>query len=428
MTISSRSSLSAAIALVLATMSIGTDALAQPAPSSSTPTAAQIEQRADLLKKAARLVRLEIDKIWDNSRGGAGGYNSIGFTDDSVIVRWKGAVPANVQAAIDNARTIAPITVQPVAHSRIDLKTAARQITDPVSDRQAFHTIWAVNNNSLLVEVAPGRNASALSAALPVVDVPVEVVEAEPIKLSQAAAPDDPTWEEVQYPGRWYDIPRFSGGSRFQAISSDGRSIRHECTTGFGVYVRGIKLILTAAHCVGTSDWIRTPNLRGKNPPNPVWMGNGFFDNRKHDLALVWSPGASAYIWDGPSVKDHVRKKVADWDYIWESDSLCQSGTKSGTICNLKPTGRWAVSFEGKDSDGNPITIEDLVELERDGGGPSSQHGDSGGPVYLNRPDGKTIVAKGISSAVNETLPERMYVQDFATVHRDFRAVPIVSP
>src|SRR5690349_3931505 len=210
--------------------------------SSSTPTAStsQTDRQSELLKKAAKQVRLEIDKNWNNYLGGSDGFNSIGFTADTVIIHWSGAVPANVTKAIERARRIAPVRVQVAQYSRIQLKAAARRIgnhIDGLAATESMHSIYVVNNNSIRVEVTPGYDTFAAKAALPEVGVPVEVTEGEPIELT-SRSDDSAPWK---------------GGAFFHSLR-DGR-VRAGCTTGFGVYQSGHKYILTAAHCATAPDW-----------------------------------------------------------------------------------------------------------------------------------------------------------------------------
>ena len=86
-------------------------------------------EQATAMKEQARFVQAA-DKITDVvDTTNPSGYTSVELSDGAVTVWWKGAVPSNVQQAIDDARAIAPVVVSQAAYSKAELVAREDQLS-----------------------------------------------------------------------------------------------------------------------------------------------------------------------------------------------------------------------------------------------------------------------------------------------------------
>jgi hypothetical protein len=337
------------------TVGPGVPANAGPAPNTAAAERLRTLRQVPLVN-AATIVRTAAEA------SGADGLSSIAIEETSVVVRWKGghrALPANVTAAIERARTIAPLRVADAAFSISELRAASAQLETQLSADPAFHGIRARPDGSGLIVKFDGP--AATSRTLSSVGVPTTVsIE-----------------ERLQPISRGNDGSPWSGGA--QIINT---SIGAGCTSGFGVNTPGGPAILSAGHC--------------GQPGNRITDGSGEFigniggDDNTFDVLVIPTSAVSNRMYVG-GANSNQQLTVAGAGAPFVGERLCQSGNTSanavgGQICNLQ------VQFEGTDS-------QRLWEARQLDGQVAARPGDSGGPVYLDRGDG-TVLARGTTTRV----------------------------
>ncbi|GAA1763070.1 hypothetical protein GCM10009681_37670 [Luedemannella helvata] len=306
------------------------------------------------------------------------GYAGIGLTGDHVTLWWKGRLPATVASAVSAARGVAPVVVATAAHSRTELRAAARTARAATAGSGAEIKL-AADGSGLLLAVDP----KAAAPATPTVDVPVKVVRQARLKPRSR---DD-------------DTPLWRGGT----IMWNGPG----CTAGFGVKdAAGATYILTAAHCgqVG-STWT---DGAGET------IGTLTARNQPHDVALISTPVAGNTVYTG-GINDEQQAVVSGSTEVYPGQLLCQSGrtmaaNTGGPMCNIE------VRFHYTDE-------EDLVEATQLDGLEVAYSGDSGGPVYALGPD-NTILAAG---TLTRSGGAGLGFQDFATARDDFGVEPLTG-
>ncbi|SCL13719.1 Cellulose binding domain-containing protein [Micromonospora nigra] len=307
-------------------------------------------------------------------RGGARGFAGLGLVDDHVTLWWKGALPADVRAAVATARRIAPVEVVAARYSRVELSAAATRLA-PVTDRHdAVHRVrLRADGSGVEVAVEPGIAVPAL----PATGVPTAVVRTE----------------ELAPRSREDDAAPWSGGARIWAGAG--------CTSGFGVRDAGSTdtYVLSAGHCGDLgAQW-----TDGAGEP----IGVQTHRNADHDTMLITTASPGGHLYVGGS-HDNVRARVVGWTEVFPGQLLCQSGATSAwtigrPVCNLR------VEFHYDDR-------EDLVEATQLDGEDSARGGDSGGPVYAVNADG-TVLAAGTTT---RSAGPGFGFQDFATARDDY--------
>ncbi|MBE1491015.1 cellulose binding domain-containing protein [Plantactinospora soyae] len=310
------------------------------------------------------------------------GYAGLGLVKGHVTLWWKGTVPADVTRAVDSARRIAEVKVEPAAYSGTELKTAAAKVSRVVASdpTDAAHTVRIKTDGSGL-QVAVDTSAGAKVPALPNTGVKTHSVAAKKPKLHATRDDDEAPW---------------NGGA---GISRDGPGV--DCTAGFGVRHAGTNTpyVLTAAHCgeLGSlwSDGVNEP------------IGTMVQRHVDHDTALISAESAGKYMYVGGQY-DETKVPVVGWTQVFPGQLLCQSGYTTSwvvghPICNLE------VQFHYTDR-------QDLVEATQLDGLESGYGGDSGGPVYMVNPDGSVLAAGTHTSGAGPGIG----FQDFATARADF--------
>ena len=188
----------------------------------------------------------------------------------------------------------------------------------------------------------------------------------------------------------------FTAGARISAAS--------ECTSGFSWTSQGTPAMLTAGHCAPNGGTVTVPG----GAFGSVTSGSG--ENWATGTGTVHFPGDTVYRGDLAMVKvtapgttqgriyvggptSGTRKAVGA---IWTrsplvADAFCTGGAYSGEQCGWTVAAINADVLVGADLARNVSVSSAKV-------GTCLQPGDSGGPVYTNRVDGK-VTAKGVVSA-----------------------------
>jgi hypothetical protein len=354
-----------AAALAVAT-TMGPLPAAHGAPAVSQPTTWQRMLAQQPFIHAAEVIQAEV-------RDGAyPGFAGLVLEDDHVALWWKGAVPAEITAAVHQAS--AKVEIESARYSNAELKAAAAVID--ARRGKEVHAIKVPADGSGLV--LGTTSAAATRALTSIVDVPVRTV---------VEAPLEPV-------SRQNDSPPWKGGA---TIVLGGTAA---CTSGFSVRDgNNARYLLTAGHC-------GNPGARVTDPTGE-FIGNVGAKHADHDIMLIPTGNVvnQQYLGGGDS---STTTPVRGWGDVFTNEILCQSGVTSaretgGPVCNIR------VLFFYADR-------EDLVEGEQQDGQPAARPGDSGGPVYGPSSAGG-VIAKG---TVTRTAGARIGFQDFRTANRDF--------
>lgn len=317
------------------------------------------------------------------------GYAGLGLVDGHVTLWWKGAVPADITAAVKSVEKLAEVRVEPAKYSGKELKAAAAKLRRVVAKDQsdAAHTVRIKTDGSGL-EVAVDTTGGARVPALPATGVKTNTVAAK---------------KPQQHATRFDDVAPWTGGAR---LWNGGGAL---CTSGFGVrdLADNTPYVLTAAHC---------------GPLGGEWFDGvgdpiGFMVKRHgpHDVALLSAASAGSDVYVG-GLHESTKVPVAGWTEVVPGQILCQSGQttaeiKGAPICNLE------VQFHYTDE-------QDLVEATQLDGEESGYGGDSGGPLYQVNPDGSVLAAGTHTSGLGSGIG----FQDFATMRDDFGdIVPVTA-
>lgn len=332
------------------------------------PTTWQLMLAQQPLIAAADVIQAEVD------RGADAGFAGIVLEEDHVALWWKGAVPAEITAAVEKAEATAPVAIERATHSNAELRAAAARIGERRG--KEVHAIKIPADGSGLVL---GTTSAAATRGLAAsVDVPVRTV---------VEAPLEPV-------SRQNDSPPWKGGA---TIVLGGTAA---CTSGFSVRNGdNARFLLTAGHC-------GNPGARVTDPTGE-FIGNVGAKHADHDIMLIPTGNVvnQQYLGGGDS---NTTTPVRGWGDVYTGEILCQSGVTSaretgGPVCNIK------VLFFYADR-------EDLVEGEQQNGQQAARPGDSGGPVYGPSSAGG-VIAKG---TVTRVAGARIGFQDFRTANRDF--------
>jgi streptogrisin D len=275
---------------------------------------------------------------------GAAGFAGIGINPRGVDLWWKGAVPANVRAAIDKARATVRVDVTPARFSRADLEAAAAPLlaamrADPATTLHSIRLpadgsrVIAVFDSDAAVAGATGRTSfrtsdTATGQTVGVrSDVPLEITRGDRASTAHR-------WNDGQSTGV------FSGGAAM--LNNDNG---HDCTTGFGVTNGSWRFILTAAHCgrVGgiqsNGNWTRQ-------------IGTAFNEHTSFDIMLI-PTAVDHYIWDGGANSNMFVKSTIGWDWARVGETVCFSGITSGAQCNIFNTANFTYAYCSDDTYGN---------------------------------------------------------------------------
>lgn len=172
--------------------------------------------------------------------------------------------------------------------------------------------------------------------------------------------------------GRQNDSSPFYSGGRDHAYLS--------CTTGFamhrGSYTDGShQYLLTAGHCSNFQDNHHVTSATGLAigvTSAVVTLHNAGYDA---GLINVAAHGAGNYMWDGAWNSTNTKKQVKGASGTSQNESLCQSGSYSGTICSILVYDYDDVVSAGK-------TIHVWTAFKQNLSGAAAGPGDSGAPVF----------------------------------------------
>lgn len=342
---------------------------AKPTPMGNAVDAAnqeRLDRQRPLVELADRLQPLVKD-----ADGFAGLY--LASERSAVDLYWRGAVPDEVNRAVDAARRDqaqgVTVAMHPAAYTLDQL------------EQEATRLVGTGTSQGQVVMAAPLADGSGLQVRLdgPATASKAVIASSVPLVVENGPA--------VVPASRWADTPPFWGG----AVMSNG--LQH-CTTGFGVYTPNPyrRHLLSAGHCnsAGANRWYTPLTTR------PI--GNTFaeFDPRE---ALLVETDSGGRIYDGLAdptgggageFSKGVQGQALNYNGLW----VCHSGAYSGARCGIRVTQIGAVYLL------NGVQVSGGVVAEKDDHTSATGQGDSGGPVMIPQPN-ERVTGAGIISALD---------------------------
>jgi hypothetical protein len=338
----------------------------RPAPPLPAATGARMKRQGDLLPAAQELARQA--RSADSDIAGVRVDASAGAVH---VYRTDPKKPLALPAAVGSAGKV-------VVHSARFNRTRISQTVDAVT-RDAD----ALADRSVTVEsVGPNVDGSGVSVSVVAADTAgVERAEKElrsrygdiiaRVNRVQPRAPED----SLFFAGpRFNDSEPWSGGDRIHSLDAG-------CTSGISALLNDAKVMLTAAHCgdIGTT-FLNGPGYDG----NYRVIGDMVYDNGDTDIGAIGVSDAWPFVNVG-AAEDSYQVIIDSWATPVVGETLCQSGSYSGEVCDLEvvDTGQRTclkrnIFGKCKQWSGN---FADVINMN----GPSvpaAGHGDSGAPVY----------------------------------------------
>lgn len=354
-------------------------------------------ERQKPLIAAADIIQAAVDK--DAQANRLSGYSSIALGERSVVLRWKGALPRAVEAAVEQAREDVAVEVVGARHSNAQMQAKAAQVqqaTKKLAGGVPFAVSMPIEGNKVRVEVE-GDVVTKVKSGLPALDLPVEV-----------------TYGEVPEPaGRLNDTAPYYGGGRIANNSSGQR-----CTTGFAVtHWSGASSLVTAGHC-GWPGAVFSNGLADNVPPD--WsqrVGTASQEHVSFDLLLI-PASSSGYVFNNRWGYSDSIMKVNGWAHPYHNEYMCTSGSYTGEVCGVQVDTSSAYSYCGYASYNAYECWSGMYRAYQRAGLRAVQSGDSGGPVYnYNRS------AMGIISGQSNS-GRTVIFQDFHTINQIWGVVP----
>ena len=327
------------------------------------------------------------------------GYSSIALGERSVVLRWKGALPRTVEAAVEQAREDVAIEVLNARDTDAQMQAKVAQVqqaTKKLAGGVPFAVSIPIEGDKVVVEVE-GDIITKLKTGLAALGLPIEVTHAD---IPEPA-------------GRLNDTPEFSGGGEltYQAGGSWWK-----CTAGFAVrHWSGPEYLVTAGHC-------GYPGIGFWNGNRSSWVGQANAENVNYDLLLVPTQNVSTVagrVFNNRWGYSETTMAVNGWHHPYHNEYLCTSGHMTGEVCGVRVDTSTAYSYcSTVPAWGNYECYGGMYRAWQNAGLRASQGGDSGGPVYnYNRS------ATGIISGGNDA-GNMVIFQDFYTVNQIWGVVP----
>lgn len=306
-----------------------------------------------------------------------------------VTVRWKTPVPMQVMAGARVAEAGVNVRVIPAAWSLADADIATNRVIAAVAKGAIPRpTSMTLGNDAATLRVGFPRDAGGE----PQVTVTAEqlgAIAGMPVTLFSE--------EKVQLTTRINDYsPWLGGGLMRRKINGIYPTA---CSTGFSMHVDGSSRLLSAAHCdvPGNAAWADGTGM------DQLTYGGSDVDVLRNtlDTMLIDPVGETAgYVfgggWNAPPTDPRYILKVAGFATSPAGETVCTSGANSGEHCGVKVFGNPA-KFDCSD-EYTEYWCQGQFIYSADGMSPIMVGGDSGGPVYHQRSDGR-VSARGIIDA-----------------------------
>ncbi|MFE7131913.1 GDSL-type esterase/lipase family protein, partial [Streptomyces sp. NPDC057638] len=319
-----------------------------------------------------------------------------GPADRQVVVYWHGKLTPAAKAIIADSET--PVVVKPAKYSARELVRAVDQVSHAAKTAgvQLVSVMQPEDGSGLRVSMEGGqKEAAKLRRAVKSADLPVKIISGVQRNVSLADRRNG----------------QFAGGAAMAEPI---------CSTAFAIQQGNQQMMLTAEHCFpgnysNNRYGLTTGELTMPDHSNPFGhlatpKGPGPNSNVRVDVAGISPQKAiGPEIWAGkaldrPTEQHLVPVTGAQAPIV--GNYVCQSGARSGEICNLHVSGinprYWATEAEGEP----PVEYSQglVAEQMSDGLGVyGAMRGDSGGPVVMGTPGqrriGTEVIAAGVVSA-----------------------------
>jgi hypothetical protein len=361
--------------------------------------------------QSQKILEPALQKIWDANTVPGSGFAGVSYEGDGLSLYWKGALSAEMSNAVAQARSVGSVTVKPAPYSLAQLEAEGEKIHVAVDSLGGNSDIQSIAYNTegtgIVVErEPPPAEGQIFEVQASATEVLQEAQVTVPVEVTTADAPADPMAFN-----RFHDVPGYNGGGAFETYNTAGDNV-NSCTLGFGLRMEAIDYIISAGHCGNSGNDVYFGEFNGGSGKDFKKIGKVVSAVKKYDLLLIKAP-ANNRIWDG-KVSTTNSIGVRGWSYWAKNQLVCFSGTRTGTMCNLKQLRSRDVKFR----DGT--TVRGVIETRQMNGKVAATFGDSGSPVYTY--DGGSVTAKGILSGGGGST---MYFQDWADVRREYPAAQL---
>jgi hypothetical protein len=303
-----------------------------------------------------------------------------------VTVWWKGAVPGALRAVAASGHDRVTVHIRSAPHARTTLRRAtSRLVEDGLRGRgPAVTEAYArVEGTGVVATVVPLRSASRVRAGT-LAGLRSRLAARVGVPVTVREAPAVPNWSRQNDSSPWFGGGAMRRGGAF-------------CSTGFPVLIGAYGRLLSAAHCDPTG------NLAWTDGSGDSLTGGGAAVSVRTNVdSMLIDPvgGTDGQVhggpWNASSLHSRYHLSVGGSASTAMGNLLCFSGANTGEHCNLQVTKvytDWACN--GMRCNGHEVRNRTAAPA----GGP----GDSGGPVYSNRSDGK-VAARGIISGGMENI------------------------
>jgi hypothetical protein len=309
-----------------------------------------------------------------------------------LTVLWKAPLPKEV-AALDGTELDGfGIDVRSAQYSQADLLSLSDRLLEASRAGTVPSIIGAKGNDDasgLIVEASATTLAKVSSEVLSkdlssIVDAPVEVRVGEKPVVPTSRQNDSDPW----YGGGMMEAPGFN--------PPDDLNPYLFCSTGFAAVTSGsFGRLLSARHC-DTDDGIVCDRAWKDGHHDPLTDGGADVDCHQTNDTLLIDPigGTDGWVhggpWDATSSNSRYHLKVAGDASPVYLQKVCSSGANSGEHCNLQVADSTLFSWNC-----GPGTCHGWRAQNPNSTKVAVVGGDSGGPVYMNRDDGR-VGARGI--------------------------------
>lgn len=319
------------------------------------------------------------------------GYGKVAVDYDamSVTVYWKGGkAPAAVEAMTGDQPNGVHVTVVPSKYSEKDLLDAGRRIMDGARTSEPGSVVTVGARPDLSAVVATLKDSSRLAKDQGKARTQLESLSSGvPVDIAVAAQP-------IAQINRQNDSAPWQGGGAL--AYSDGNNY---CSVGFSVLRSdGTGRLLSASHC---NDNVGAVVRDGVGDRIGVISNvvRGTYDSILIDPDA--SPATVGKVFGGPwnasTTNNRYQFSVGGSAAPAEGETVCTSGAMSGEHCNrviretsinfsCGPNGNY--TCQGFRSSGSGVTVA---------------AGDSGGPLYVMRSDGR-VGARGILTSASGSI------------------------
>jgi streptogrisin D len=328
----------------------------------------QERAQAPLVEAADQLQRLVTER-------GLTGFAGIGIRlgDRSLVLSWKGDVPAALTATLAQLRQHLSVVVAPVRYSLADLDREARRIA-----RKHPRMVTEVGP---LPDLAGLRVAVKSRAALPAARQ--TITSAIPLTMTVKPPARPAFW-------RWDDAPPFWGGAAIDHLDNAILRTYRYCTTAFAARKSGgQEAIITARHCGTNMDW--------RTPVSDRFVGHTEGGNAGLDANVLTGSDYSPVIYVG-TWDSNVGRTVVGAGNPAQGSYVIPSGSWSGASVVRVTLVNQYINLDGQIV-GPGFWTEEQSHVATVG------QGDSGGPVAQAAATTTTVNARGMIDAIdNNTI------------------------